>query len=228
MLPWLLVNGLILLAAYGLGSIPSGYLAGRWLKGIDIREQGSGSMGATNVLRTLGKIPAAVVLGVDISKGALAIAMVKAVYGGLSTVTQLAEATVKPESVLPWMVTAAGLAALLGHSRPIWLKFRGGKSVASSLGVLVALSWPVALGTAGVFALMLAVTRIVSLSSIMAAVAVSGWMYGLHQPLAYCLFGLLGGLYVIGLHRSNIQRLLAGTEPKIGQKLPEATIVAEK
>lgn len=227
MLPWLLVNALLLLAAYGLGSIPSGYLAGRWLKGIDIREQGSGSMGATNVLRTLGKIPAIGVLLVDISKGGLAIAMVKFCYH-LPVVSQLAKGIVNPEVLLPWMVTAAGLAALIGHSRPVWLNFRGGKSVASSLGVLAALSWPVALGTAGVFALMLALTRIVSLSSMTAALAVSAWMIGLHQPLAYCLFGFLGGLYVIGLHRSNIQRLLAGTEPKVGEKLPETATVTEK
>ena len=207
----------LLAVSYLLGSFPTGYLAARLLKGIDIREQGSGSMGATNVLRTLGKGPAIVVLLVDAAKGALAIALAHFAYpisANLSSETILS---------LPWLVTLAGLAAIIGHSWPIWLNFKGGKSVATSLGILLAMSWQVGLATFGVFAIMLAISRIVSLSSICGAIAVSALMFGFGQPLPYQIFAIAAGIYVIWRHRSNIQRLLAGTEPKIGQKLPTET-----
>ena len=112
---------------------------------------------------------------------------------------------------------------MLLKQRSIWLGFAGGKSVATSLGVLLAMSWVVGLATLGVFALSLAISRIVSLSSIAGAIAVSGIMYATHQPLPFILFAIAGGIYVIWRHRSNIQRLLDGTEPRIGQKLETAT-----
>jgi glycerol-3-phosphate acyltransferase PlsY len=220
MLLWLVANSILLILAYLLGSLPTGYLAGRWLKGIDIREQGSGSMGATNVLRILGKGPAIAVLLVDVLKGALAIALVRFMYT-LPAFRVLAPIDTNLDIILSWMLTLTGLAALVGHSKPIWLNFKGGKSVASSLGILFALSWPVALGTLGVFIGVIAISRIVSLSSIAAAIAVSGWMIFFKQPLPFQIFAILGGLYVIWRHRSNIERLLAGTEPQLGQKLPE-------
>lgn len=203
--------GAILLIAYLLGSIPTGYLAGRLFKGIDIREHGSGSTGATNVLRTLGKVPGTVVLIIDTLKGVLAIALVPWLFTLLSLEL--------PEQWLTWMVAIGGLAALLGHSKSIWLGFTGGKSVATSLGVLLAMCWQVGVGTLGVFGVALALTRIVSLSSVAGAIAVSVFMILLHQPLPYQLFAIAGGLYVIWRHSSNIQRLLAGTEPQLGQKL---------
>uniref|UniRef100_A0ACD5GWH5 Glycerol-3-phosphate 1-O-acyltransferase PlsY n=1 Tax=Desertifilum tharense IPPAS B-1220 TaxID=1781255 RepID=A0ACD5GWH5_9CYAN len=211
----ILINGGLFVAAYLLGSIPIGYLLGRWLKGVDLREVGSGSTGATNVLRTLGKVPAAIVLLVDIGKGAAAIALVKWAYS-LGLLASVA-------AWQPWMVTLAGLAAVIGHSKSIWLNFKGGKSVAASLGILLAMSWQVGLATVGVFAAVLAVSRIVSLSSIAGAIAVSALMVLLHQPLAYQLFGLVGGLFVLWRHRSNMQRLLAGTEPQLGQSVPQTT-----
>ncbi|GAB4189952.1 MAG: glycerol-3-phosphate 1-O-acyltransferase PlsY [Coleofasciculaceae cyanobacterium] len=206
-------SGLLLLAAYLLGSIPTGYLTGRLLKGIDIREQGSGSTGATNVLRTLGKGPAAVVLLIDALKGVAAIALVNGYYA-------LVETPAIPATWHPWLVAAAAFAALLGHSKSIWINFTGGKSVATGLGVLLAMSWPVGLGTLGVFALVLALSRIVSLGSISGAIAVPVLMIIAGQPLPYQLFAGAAGLYVIWRHRSNIQRVLAGTEPQVGQKLP--------
>lgn len=220
MVSWLALNGLLLAVAYLLGSIPPGYWAGRLLKGIDIREHGSGSTGATNVLRTVGKGPALVVLLVDVLKGVAAIALIHWVYSLASF-----QALAPSESTLwlPWMVTLAGIAALLGHSKSVFLQFTGGKSVATSLGVLLAMNWMVGLGTLGVFLLALAVSRIVSLSSIAGAIAVSGLMILLRQPLAYVLFAIVGGLYVIVRHRSNIQRLLAGTEPRLGQSVPEVS-----
>ena len=214
---WLALNGLLIVLAYLLGSIPSGYWAGRLLKGIDIREHGSGSTGATNVLRTLGKAPAIVVLLVDILKGVAAIALVRAYYQ--FALQSLVPVSVEPLAWLPWVVTLASMAALLGHSKSIFLNFTGGKSVATSLGLLLALNWIVGLGTLGVFLLVLAVSRIVSLSSIVGAIATSGLMLATGQPLPYLLFSIAGGLYVVLRHRANIQRLLAGSEPKLGQKL---------
>jgi glycerol-3-phosphate acyltransferase PlsY len=221
MMNWVIFNLSLFLAAYLLGSIPTGYLVGRIFKGIDLRQEGSGSTGATNVLRTLGKGPAIFVLSVDVLKGVGAIALVKWAYY-LDFTSKLAPLPIL-ENWLPWMITAAGLLAVVGHSRSIWLGFAGGKSVATSLGVLLAMSWVVGLATLGVFALSLAISRIVSLSSIAGAIAVSGIMYATHQPLPFILFAIAGGIYVIWRHRSNIQRLLEGTEPRIGQKLETAT-----
>src|SRR5271156_2789239 len=120
--------------AYLLGSTPTGYLAGRLLKGIDIREHGSKSTGATNVLRTLGKWPALVVVVVDLLKGAAAGVFANWFYFGLYTLPPVApSAELDLRMMLPWAVCFAGLAALVGHSRSIWLNFTGGKSAATGL-----------------------------------------------------------------------------------------------
>lgn len=213
---WLTGCGAIVVIAYLLGSFPTGYIAVKQLKGIDIREVGSGSTGATNVLRTLGKGPGAFVLVLDALKGVLAIALVYWLFN-FATSQNFIPPTVDVKLWQPWIVTLAGLAAILGHSKSIFLGFSGGKSVAISLGILLAINWQVGLATAGVFAVVAAISRIVSLSSILGAIAVPIFMLLLHQPLPYILFGVAGGLYVILRHRSNIERLLVGTEPKIGQ-----------
>ncbi|MBD2336478.1 glycerol-3-phosphate 1-O-acyltransferase PlsY [Calothrix sp. FACHB-156] len=222
---WLTLCGVVLLVAYLLGSFPTGYIAVKQLKGIDIREVGSGSTGATNVLRTLGKGPGAFVLLIDCWKGILAIALIYQLFH-LAPVYNLIPSTVDAKLWQPWLVTLAGFAVVLGHSKSIFLGFSGGKSVATGLGTLLAISWQVGLATAGVFALFFAISRIVSLGSIAGAIAVTIFMVIFHQPLACILYAFLGGLYVIIRHRSNIERLLAGTEPKIGQKVttePEQT-----
>ncbi|WP_421658260.1 glycerol-3-phosphate 1-O-acyltransferase PlsY [Leptothermofonsia sp. ETS-13] len=220
MIFWYALNGLLLVIAYLLGSIPTGYWAGRLLKGVDIREYGSRSTGATNVLRTLGKGPAAVVLLVDILKGAAAIALVQRFYA-LDIVKPLIPPAVAATAWMPWMITIAGILALLGHSKSIFLNFTGGKSVATSLGILLTMNWMVGAGTLLVFLIVLAISRIVSLSSIAGAIAVCGLMVLFVQPVPYVLFAFVGGLYVIFRHRANLQRLLAGTEPRLGQKVPE-------
>ncbi|MFM7561143.1 glycerol-3-phosphate 1-O-acyltransferase PlsY [Cylindrospermopsis raciborskii] len=213
---WFVWCGLVIILAYLLGSFPTGYLVGKILKGIDIRQVGSGSTGATNVLRTLGKGPGAFVLIIDCLKGVLAINLVYILY---SSQLNLMDSSLNVEAWQSWLVTLVGLMAILGHSKSIFLGFTGGKSVATSLGILLAINWQVGVGTLGVFIVVIAISKIVSLSSIAGAIAVSILMIVFQQPLAYIIFSLLGGLYVIIRHRSNIDRLLAGKEPKIGQKV---------
>lgn len=209
--------------AYLLGSTPTGYLAGKLLKGIDIREHGSKSTGATNVLRTLGKWPALVVLLIDVLKGAAAVVFARWFYLFLDAVLNDAPPTAPdPQTWVPWAVCLAGLAVLLGHGRSIWLNFTGGKSAATGLGVLLAMSWPVGLGAAIIFGVALAISRIVSLSSMLAALTAIFLIFALEQPLPYRLLVIAGGIYVIARHRANIQRLLAGTEPRLGQRSAES------
>jgi glycerol-3-phosphate acyltransferase PlsY len=207
--------------AYLLGSTPTGYLAGKLLDGIDIRKHGSKSTGATNVLRTLGKWPALLVLLVDVLKGAGAILFASWFYPWLYTWPSVTPPTALDlQTWMPWTVCLAGLAVLLGHGRSIWLNFSGGKSAATGLGVLLAISWPVGLGAATVFGVVLAILRIVSLGSILAALTAVALICGLEQPLPYRLLVIAGSIYVIVRHRANIQRLLAGTEPHLGQSSP--------
>ncbi|MFK0730595.1 MAG: glycerol-3-phosphate 1-O-acyltransferase PlsY [Gloeotrichia echinulata GP01] len=215
---WLTLCGAILVVAYLLGSFPTGYIAVKQLKGIDIRQVGSGSTGATNVLRTLGKVPGALVLFIDCWKGILAIALVYWLFN-FAPIQDFIPPTIDVKLWQSWLVILAGLGAVLGHSKSIFLGFTGGKSVATGLGTLLAINWQVGLATLGVFAIIIAISRIVSLSSITGAIAVSIFMVIFHQPLPYILYAVVGGLYVIWRHRGNVERLLAGTEPKIGQNV---------
>ena len=207
-----------LAVAYLFGSIPTGYLAGKLLRGIDIREHGSRSTGATNVLRTLGKWPALAVLLIDVLKGVAAVVFARWFCLWFSAVpTGTSPTLLDLQSAEPWVVCLAGLGVLLGHGRSIWLNFTGGKSAATGLGVLLAMSWPVGLGAAAVFGVALAASRIVSLSSMLAALTAIALVCGLEQPLPYRLLVIAGGMYVILRHRANIRRLLSGTEPRLGQ-----------
>jgi len=194
--------GLVLVAAYLLGSIPSGYLAGRWCAGIDLRQLGSGSTGATNVLRQVGKGPALVVFLVDVLKGTAAVLLAKALLG----------------SAAHGWVVAAGLGALAGHSWPLWLGGKGGKAVATGLGMLLGLVPAVGLACFGIFLALFSFSRIVSLASLGAAFSLPLLMLAASAPPAYLALGLLAGLLVIWRHRSNLERLLAGTEPRVGDK----------
>ena len=207
-----------LLVAYLLGATPTGYLAGRLLKGIDIREHGSGSTGATNVLRTLGKWPALAVFLIDLAKGAAAILFALWFYPWLSTQPSMAlPAGLDAATLTPWAVCLAGLIVVLGHSRSVWLGFTGGKSAATGLGVLLAMAWPVGAGAAAVVVLTLAAFRIMSLSSMLGAITAIALICARPEPMAYRALAVAGGAYVIWLHRANIGRLLAGTEPRLGR-----------
>ena len=195
-----LTSLLLLAIGYLLGAIPSGYLAGRLLKGIDLRDCGSGSTGATNVLRNVGKGPALVVFLIDVGKGALAVLLAKSV--GLND----------------WLQVLAGLSALAGHIWPVWLDWKGGKAVATGLGMFLGLAWPVGLACFGLFMAVISIFRIVSLSSVVAAIGLPLLMLLSGGSSAYVVVSLMASLMVLWRHRSNIERLLAGTEPKIGEK----------
>ncbi|HEY0648371.1 glycerol-3-phosphate 1-O-acyltransferase PlsY [Phenylobacterium sp.] len=214
--------GVVVLAVgYLLGSTPTGYLAGKLLRGIDIREHGSKSTGATNALRTLGIWPFFAVLLVDVLKGVAAIVFARWFYSWVYALPSVTPPTAPDlQTWTPWAICLAGLAALLGHSRSIWLNFTGGKSVAAGLGVLLAMAWPVGLGALAVFGVAVAVFRIVSLGSMLAALTAIALIFALEQPLPYRLLVIAGGAYVIVRHRANIRRLLAGTEPRVGPGSP--------
>ncbi len=217
-----LSTGIVLLGlsvAYLLGSIPTGFLLAKALKGIDIREHGSGNTGATNVFRVVGKGAGIAALTIDLLKGLAAVRlMIWLTSSPASPFVRSPLYVANPD--VPWsfagavICTLAGLLAVLGHSKSIWLGFTGGKSAATGLGVLLALAWPVGLGVVAVFGTVLGLSRTVSLGSIAAALSAFVFMVLTQQPIAYVLLALLGGGYVVFLHRSNIIRLMSGTEPK--------------
>ena len=197
----MLLSSLLLLAlGYLLGSMPNGYLAGRWLKGIDLRQCGSGSTGATNVLRNVGKAPALVVFLLDVGKGALAVLLAKS-FG-----------------LYDWVQVLAGLAALAGHIWPVWLGWKGGKAVATGLGMFLGLAWPVGLACFGLFMAVISISRIVSLSSVVAAIGLPVLMVLAGANGASISVSVVASVMVLWRHRSNIERLIAGTEPRIGAK----------
>ena len=200
LVPVILSSLLLLAIGYLLGSMPNGYLAGRWLKGIDLRQCGSGSTGATNVLRNVGKAPALVVFLLDVGKGALAVLLAKSF--GLND----------------WVQVLAGLAALAGHIWPVWLGWKGGKAVATGLGMFLGLAWPVGLACLGLFMAVISLSRIVSLSSVVAAIGLPVLMVLAGANGASISVSVVASVMVLWRHRSNIERLIAGTEPRIGAK----------
>ena len=190
----------ILLLAYLLGSLPTGFIVAKLISGIDIREVGSGSTGATNVLRHVGKFPALLVFLIDVGKGTSAVLISKELTSFES------------------LHAAAGLIALVGHIWPIWLKWKGGKAVATGLGMFLGLSWNVGLGALSIFIIVFLSSKLVSLSSIIAALSLPILMIINLQSdfkITYFLISLIAMLIVIWRHRSNIKRILNGTEPKI-------------
>ncbi len=192
---------LVALAAYLLGSIPFGLLIARAFGLGDVRKIGSGNIGATNVLRTGNKSAAAATLVLDALKGALAVLIARAMMG---------EAAAQ----------VAALAAFLGHCFPIWLKFKGGKGVATFIGVLYALSWPVGLAVSLTWLVVVAMFRMSSLGALLAAGLAPVWSIVLGYGAGAILLMVLCVL-VYTRHAANISRLRAGTEPKIGASKTE-------
>ena len=189
---------LTFLAGYLLGSVPFGLVWAKLFGLGDIRAIGSGNIGATNVLRTGNKLAAFLTLVGDIGKGAAAVLVARFLIGEDAA-------------------QAAGLGAYLGHLFPVYIGFKGGKGVATWLGTLVALAWPVGLACAGTWLLVAALFRISSLAGLTAAALGPVWALVLGRPEAVVIALLLGAL-IFQRHRENIKRLLTGEEPKIGRK----------
>jgi len=183
---------------YGLGSVPFGMVLARLMGLGDLRKQGAGNIGATNVLRTGNRAAAAATLVLDAGKGAVAVLLARALAG--EAAAQL-----------------AGLAAILGHCYPVWLGFRGGKGVATFLGLLLALSWPLGLAACATWVAVAAAARISSLAALTAAALSSILAIFLGHGEVFVLTIALT-LLIFWKHRDNITRLRNGTEPQIGAK----------
>ena len=183
---------------YLIGSIPFGLVLARLMGLGNLRDIGSGNIGATNVLRTGSKLAAALTLLLDGGKGALAVVLANTITGGD-------------------LGLFAGLGAMIGHCYPIWLRFAGGKGVATFLGIMLALNFWAGLGCCAAWLVGALSTRISSMGALVSAIAAVPLMYLLHSPEAAVVAALLAAL-IYWRHRSNIARIRAGTEPKIGQK----------
>ena len=202
----------ILAGAYLLGSIPFGLIVGLVWRRVDIRKYGSGNIGASNVLRILGWPAAALVSVLDVSKGFVPVWVAQAYT-----------------DVNPTVVVLAALAAILGHNYSVFLKFRGGKGVATSLGVIIGLVPHIAVLVFVIWVLMIVLTRYISVASMVAGVSVPIMMYlssqaqnrfvGRPLPPEYLYLGLLGAGFIVLKHRGNLVRLANGTEPRIGQRV---------
>jgi len=199
----MLIHALAGLGGYLLGAVPFGIVIARLFGLGDLRQIGSGNIGATNVLRTGNKVAAFLTLVLDIGKGAIAVGL-----------THLL--TLDPHAVL-----AAGLWAVIGHNFPVWLKFKGGKGVATTLGVLVATSWPVGLAAIATWIITAAIFRYSSLAALIALAAAPVFSWYLDTPQHALMAGLLAALAWIR-HHENIRRLLKGEEAKIGKKKKDA------
>ena len=187
---------IFILFAYLVGSIPFGLLLFRFSTGKDIRKLGSGNIGTTNAFRAGGKIIGILTMFCDVAKGALMVYLAGCFF---------------PE--MPELAVYAGFFAILGHMFPIWLKFKGGKGVATTLGVMITLSLPIGLVAIGSFILVLLLSRIVSLASIFAACIATIYSISLNSPqLPIMMIAIT--LLIIICHRENIKRLLHGKEKK--------------
>jgi glycerol-3-phosphate acyltransferase PlsY len=207
---------LIIVLSYIFGSIPFGVLIGRKFAGVDIRKYGSGKMGATNVLRTAGK-KAAIFVGVlDVLKGALPV-----IFTGVILKNEpIIVANVDLGVVVPQAFAA--LAAITGHTFSVFLKFRGGRGVATFFGGLVALCPIAGVFGAEVLIISIGITRFVSFGSIVGAVGTYAILIPLYLlngfPLTILVYSLIGAIFIIVMHRDNISRLLNGTERRLGEK----------
>jgi len=188
---------LALIVCYLLGAVPTAYLLVKWAKGVDIRTMGSGNVGATNALRTVGLWAGLVVLAIDVLKGLIAASLIPRWLLG---------------STALGVPLLCGFAAVLGHDFPCFLRFRGGKGVATTIGVLVG-SMPLVAGIVmGIWLVVFGAFRYVSLGSIAGAVAIPISQLALHQPLHEVLIGSCLAILILVRHRANVRRLLSGVE----------------
>jgi glycerol-3-phosphate acyltransferase PlsY len=194
-----MLNVLLLLGGYILGSVPTGFLAGRaW--GVDIRRAGSGNIGMANVLRTAGVLPAIITMLGDMLKGFAPVYLARLVTEN------------------EWAIAAVALAALVGHCWPVFLRFKGGKGVATGAGTTIALAPVVGLGLFAFWWGVVLASRYTSLGAISVMVVTPVVFLLTGQPAPYVLYTIIGGTLVLWRHRENARALLNGTERKIGQK----------
>ncbi|MBT4126080.1 MAG: glycerol-3-phosphate 1-O-acyltransferase PlsY [Chloroflexi bacterium] len=201
---------LVLALAYFVGAIPFGVIIGRIFRGVDIRSYGSGGSGATNVNRTLGPWAGGGVLAADVGKGLVVTALARYVFDGDG-----------------WLIAAAGTIAVLGHMFPVYIRFKGGKGVATGLGALAIIS-PIAAAIALSGVVIAAITRYVSLGSIIGSSVSLGLLFifsvfemsvfGMDHELAYLLFAVPVPIFIIWSHRKNVDRLAKGDESKLDNK----------
>jgi glycerol-3-phosphate acyltransferase PlsY len=209
----------VIVIAYLLGSIPFGYLVVRGTQGADIRQTGSGGTGATNVSRRAGKAAGVVTLVLDALKGAAAVAIAKAILG-LPIVAEVGQASASVQNA-HWWVAATAITAIVGHIFPVWLRFRGGKGVATGIGVFLMLA-PIAVALAGlIFVLTVWRTRYVSLGSIVAALTIpvfvlvqNSFIRPVESLAPIISAAVAGAALIVFAHRQNIGRLIQGTESK--------------
>jgi len=194
-----LVGGIV--AAYLVGSLPFAYVAGLWLRGVDVRTVGSGNVGGTNVMRVAGKAWGALVIALDLGKGVCAAGLIGGVFyrDGMPVSAELFR-------------VICGAAAVLGHNWPVWLGFHGGKGVATSVGVFFAVTPIPAACALGTWFVMVGLTRIVSISSMVASLSLTGWNVLFGRPIEYTIAGAVLAVLIVVRHRSNIKRLLKGAE----------------
>ena len=213
----MLIYIVIAIIAYAIGSINFSVIISRKMAGFDVREKGSGNAGSTNVLRTVGKKAAALTLICDILKGVVAILIA------------LLVSFFAKENSAAILVEIAALAVVIGHTYPIFFEFRGGKGVATSLGIILVINWQIGL-ICLIFALaIMAIARMVSLGSISAAVLFAiltlfirdHYIGGIEFDFSFIIFGILLAALVIFNHRSNLKRIIAGTENKLSFKKKE-------
>lgn len=199
---------LVIIGAYLIGGISSSLLVGKWGYGVDIREHGSGNLGATNAYRVLGPFPAVTIGVADFFKGVLIVLLAKAFF--------------EPEPVLlaNIVIALAGLAVIIGHTWSVYIKFSGGKGVATGAGVLIAmLGWKVVVILLAIWLVVAVVSRYVSAASITIAAAVPFVTCYFHPGnWPFLIFSIVGGGIVIYNHRSNMKRLFSGTELKFSQR----------
>ena len=195
---------LVVTAAYLVGSIPFAFLLSQ-RRGIDLRRIGSGNVGASNVLRTSGVPTAILAMALDGLKGALAVILAERVSSGPAT------------------PMVAGLASVIGHIYPVWLRFRGGKGVATAAGVFGVLTPAALIVAAGVFLFVVWVTRFISVGSMSAAVALAIGAVATDAPLMVTIGAAVVATIIIHRHRANLTRLVAGTERRVGQRLFKET-----
>ncbi|HVT45407.1 MAG TPA: glycerol-3-phosphate 1-O-acyltransferase PlsY [Thermoanaerobaculia bacterium] len=217
----------IAVSAYLLGSIPFSYLVVRLTRRADIREHGSGNVGATNVLRNFGKLAGLSALLLDAGKGWAAVALAHRIialpqWGGAGSPVDLVQPLSPLDSPSYWIGLAA-LLAVLGHIFPFWLGFRGGKGVATAAGVFLALDPHAIAGALIIFALVLLLTRYVSLASMLSAASMPLFLrFMVGESFWIIVFSVLISLTIVVRHRGNIHRLAHGTERKLGQRRDDA------